>query len=192
MLLGGERSPVPNRDANSPKTVAPNVFKAAFRQHAAGVAVVTAAAGDRPLALTASSVTSVSATPAMMMFSVSSTTETGRAIARSCSAVVHILDAEDHGLAVRCADSTVDRFADPSTWERLPSGEPVFFSPRVLLRGEVVQRMVFAEAVVMLLAVVEVIDRGPRVVGDTVGDVVRPLAYHDRRWHVLGAHSRLD
>lgn len=182
-------------DLNSPTTVAPDVFKSAFRHHAAGVAVVTADAGDGPLALTASSVTSVSAAPATLLFSVSSTTETGRAIARASSAVVHLLDAADHGLAVRCADPAADRFADPSTWGRLAGGEPAFLSPRVLLRGEVVQRIVYGEAVVMLLAVVEVIDRGPRTPGtpgDADRDAARPLAYHDRRWHALSEHSRLD
>jgi flavin reductase (DIM6/NTAB) family NADH-FMN oxidoreductase RutF len=187
---------VPEPDLSSLTTVAPDVFKSAFRHHAAGVAVVTADAGDGPLALTASSVTSVSAAPAILLFSVSSTTETGRAIVRAGSAVVHLLDADDHGLALRCADPMVDRFADSSTWDRLAGGEPAFLGPRVLLRGEVVQRIVFGEAVVMLLAVVEVIDRGPRAPGaearDADGDLTRPLAYHDRRWHALGQRSQLD
>lgn len=191
-------------DLSNLTTVAPDVFKSAFRHHASGVAVVTADAGDGPLALTASSVTSVSAAPAIMLFSVSSTTETGRAIARASSAVVHLLDIDDHGLALRCADPMADRFADPSSWDRLAGGEPAFHGPRVLLRGEVVQRLVFGEAIVMLLAVGEVIDRGPRapsaaaqdVIGDAARDAdmyaARPLAYHDRHWHALGQHSQLD
>lgn len=173
-------------DSSTPRTVAPDVFKSAFRHHAAGVAVVTADTGDGPLALTASSVTSVSAAPATMLFSVSTTTSTGRAIARAHSAVVHLLDADDHLLAVHCADPTVDRFADPTAWERLDSGEPVFLGPRLLLRGEVVQRIEYGEAVVMMLAVVEVLDRGTRA------SATRPLAYHDRQWHALGPHSQLD
>ncbi|MDA3023729.1 MAG: flavin reductase family protein [Actinomycetota bacterium] len=177
---------MPEPDLSSLTTVAPDAFKSAFRHHASGVAIVTADAGDGPLALTASSVTSVSAAPAILLFSVSSTTETGRAIARASTAVVHLLDADDHGLALRCADPMADRFGDPRTWDRLAGGEPVFRGPRVVLRGEVVQRLVFDEAVVMLLAVVEVIDRGPRA------SAARPLAYHDRRWHALGQHSQLD
>ena len=185
---------MPEPDLSSLTTVDPDVFKSALRHHASGVAVVTADAGDGPLALTASSVTSVSAAPAILLFSVSSTTETGRAIARASTAVVHLLDADDHGLALRCAEPMVDRFADLSTWDRLAGGEPAFRGPRVLLRGKVVQRLVFGEAVVMLIAVVEVIDRGPRAPGATARDVdvARPLVYHDRRWHVLGQHSRFD
>ena len=189
---------MPESARSSPTTITPDVFKSAFRHHAAGVAVITADPGDGPFALTASSVTSVSASPATLLFSVSTTTSTGRAIARADSAVVHLLDVEDHALAVRCADPTVDRFADPEAWERLHSGEPAFVGPRVLLRGEVVQRIEYGEAVVIMLAVVEVIDRGPR--GSSSGPdggadgtaVARPLAYHDRRWHALGTHSELD
>lgn len=170
----------PSAPLATPMTIDAERFKAAFRRHAAGVAVITAEV-DGPVALTASSVTSVSADPAVLTFSVSSTTRTGRALARAATAVVHLLDAEDHTLAVRCADPTVDRFADPSGWERLTTGEPVFVGPRVLLRGEVCERLVFGEATVVVLAVTHVVVRAERAAG--------PLAYHDRRWHVLGPDS---
>jgi flavin reductase (DIM6/NTAB) family NADH-FMN oxidoreductase RutF len=175
-------SPAPS-DPGYPDTVDAERFKAAFRHHAAGVAVVSADVGDGPVALTASSVTSVSADPAVLLFSVASSTATGRALASARSAVVHLLDADDHALAMRCADPTVDRFADTSEWERLPTGEPMFLGPRVLLRGEVVQRIELGEATVLLLAVTDVIERAARSAG--------PLAYHDRRWHTLGDGSRI-
>lgn len=162
-------------------------FKAAFRHHAAGVAVVTASTDDGPVALTASSVTSVSAEPPVLLLSVSDTTRTGSALARASTAVVHLLDADDLALAVRCADPTVDRFADTTTWTSLPSGEPAFHGPRMLLRGEVTQRIVSGHATVLMLGVVEVIDRRPGAPVDEPG----PLAYHDRRWHVLGPGSRI-
>jgi flavin reductase (DIM6/NTAB) family NADH-FMN oxidoreductase RutF len=170
-----------------PRTVDAGSFKAAFRQHAAGVAVVTAEVDGRPLALTASSVTSVSADPAVLLLSASMTTSTGRALARAGSAVVHLLDRTDLALAVMCADPEADRFADPATWERLPTGEPAFRSPRLLLRGEVVQRTALGEATVLLIAVTDVLDRRPDAPPEDPG----PLAYHDRRWHVLGPHSEI-
>jgi flavin reductase (DIM6/NTAB) family NADH-FMN oxidoreductase RutF len=170
----------------TPGTVDPERFKAAFRHHAAGVAVVTADAGDGPLALTASSVTSVSADPAVLLFSVSATTSTGRALATAPSAVVHLLDADDHALAVHCADPSVDRFADLSTWERLPTGEPTFLAPRRVLRGEVCERLAFGEATVLVLAVTDIIDRRP---GEDAA--ASPLAYADRRWHTLGPASTI-
>jgi len=171
-----------------PTTVGADVFKSAFRHHAAGVAVITADIGAGPLALTASSVTSVSADPAVLLFSVATTSETGRAVARARTAVVHLLDGDDRDLAVRCATPGLDRFADPDSWERLPTGEPAFLGPRWLLRGEVVLRQALGEATVLVLAVLEVIDRGAESDGAGQG----PLAYHDRQWHVLGSTSRRD
>lgn len=163
-------------------------FKAAFRHHAAGVAIITASTDDGPVALTASSVTSVSAEPPVLLLSVSDTTRSGSALAMARSAVIHLLDADDHALAVRCADPAIDRFADPATWTELPTGEPVFHGPRVLLRGDVTQRIMSGHATVLMLGVTEVIDRRP----GTPVDVPGPLVYHDRRWHVLGPASRLD
>ena len=172
-------------DPGYPDTVDAERFKGAFRHHAAGVAVVSAEV-DGPVALTASSVTSVSADPAVLLFSVSSSTSTGRALASARSAVVHLLDADDHALAMRCADPSVDRFADTSEWERLPTGEPMFLGPRVLLRGEVVQRIELGEATVLLLAVTEVIDRAAPE--EPHGPA---LAYVDRTWHSLGPRSEI-
>ncbi len=166
-------------------TVDAERFKAALRHHAAGVAVVTADV-EGPLALTASSVTSVSADPAVLLFSVSSMTGTGRAIASAPTAVIHLLDAEDHPLAVRCADPSADRFSDPTTWERLPSGEPAFLGPRTVLRGVVLQRLVFGGATVVVLAVTDVVDRSGAESAQR-----SPLAYVDRRWHALDPDSSI-
>ena len=174
---------VDRSDVPTPVTVDAERFKAAFRHHAAGVAVVTADVGG-PIALTASSVTSVSADPAVLLFSVSSTTVTGRALATAPSAVVHLLDADDHALAVRCADPMADRFADALTWERLATGEPAFVGPRLLLRGEVCERLAFGEATVLVLAVTDIIDRGSEGAPRRA-----PLAYVDRGWHALGPGS---
>jgi flavin reductase (DIM6/NTAB) family NADH-FMN oxidoreductase RutF len=44
-------------------SLSPDEFKALFRGHPGGVAVITADAGDGPVALTATSVASVSADP---------------------------------------------------------------------------------------------------------------------------------
>lgn len=163
-------------------------FKAAFRHHAAGVAVVAADVAGEPLALTVSSLASVSAEPPVLLFSVSTRTGTGRRFVAADRIVVHLLDADDLPLALRCADPDADRFGDPDAWERLVDGEPAFVGPRLLLRGRVRDRVVSGEATVVLLDVVEVLDRRP----DAPADVPGPLAYHDRRWHVLGDASQVD
>jgi len=46
-------------------------FREAFRRHPAGVAVITADPGDRPVAMTVSSLISVSAAPPIVAFSLS-------------------------------------------------------------------------------------------------------------------------
>jgi len=170
----------------TPATIGADRFKAAFRHHAAGVAVVAADVDGVPHALTASSVTSVSADPAVLLFSVASATATGRALAAASSAVVHLLSADDLLLAERCADPTVDRFADPSGWERLATGEPAFLGPRILLRGEVCERIPFDGATVIVLAVTDIIDRRPDAT-----ELPSPLAYVDRTWHGLGPASAI-
>ena len=173
-----------------PPTVAPEVLKGAFRRHAAGVAVVTTDVGDGPIAMTISSLTSVSAEPAVLLFSVSAATGTGRAMARADAVVVHLLDGGDHDLAVRCATPGRDRFDDTVAWERLATGEPAFSSPKVRMRGTVVQRSSYGDSMVLVLAVVDVLERGVTAEADG-SEEHGPLAYHDRTWHALGAPSRL-
>ncbi|MFF3601755.1 flavin reductase, partial [Kitasatospora indigofera] len=66
-------------------------FKAAFRRHPAGVAVITAEGPDGPVGLTASSVSSVSAEPPVLVFSV--TTKAGSAghVLAATTCIVHLL-----------------------------------------------------------------------------------------------------
>jgi len=172
-----------------PATVPSSALKAAFRQHAAGVAVVTAEVDGRPVALTVSSLASVSDEPALALVSVARSTGSGGRLATASSLVVHLLGADDHRLAVRCADPTVaDRFADPATWRRLPSGEPCFVGPPVLLRGEVVDRRSYGGSMVLVFAVTAVHHQEGR---DGTSGAAAPLVYHDRRWHALTSTSEI-
>jgi flavin reductase (DIM6/NTAB) family NADH-FMN oxidoreductase RutF len=182
--------PLAGPSTTLPPTVPPAVLKEAFRHHAAGVVVVSADCGSGPIAMTISSLASVSVEPAVALFSVSSMTDTGRAMAGAATVMVHLLEGEDHDLALRCATPGRDRFDDTVAWEVLPTGEPTFTSPRVRLRGEVVERSVFGDSTVLVIAVVEVLVRTD-VAGVAVDELAGPLAYHDRTWHVLGSRSRL-
>ena len=49
-----------------------DVFKSAFRAHPSGIAVLTADAGDGPVAMTISSLSSLSTDPPLVVFSASS------------------------------------------------------------------------------------------------------------------------
>lgn len=159
-------------------------FKAAFRQHPAGVAVITADAGRGPVMLTATSVSSVSADPALLMFSLSAHSSSTPTIRRADSVVVHLLGAGQLALAQLGATSGVDRFADTSLWSTLPSGDVYFPSARAWIRGRVLTSMDAGGSVVVLVEAVEASSH------ETGGDQV-PLVYYNRTWHELGDHSQI-
>ncbi|MBG6056158.1 flavin reductase (DIM6/NTAB) family NADH-FMN oxidoreductase RutF [Salinibacterium sp. CAN_S4] len=158
-------------------------FPAAFRHHAAGVAVITADSGAGPAGLTATSVFSVSADPALLVFSISAVSSSAPTIASADTVVVHLLGIEQLDIAQLCATSGVDRFADPSIWDRLATGEPFFPAAATWIRGRIVNRMVAGASTVVA---VHALEAGQ---GDHSAS---PLVYHDRSWHGLGQHSALD
>lgn len=166
-------------------------FKAAFRNHAAGVAVITADAGDGPVALTATSVFSVSAEPPLLVFSLSAASSSTPTLIRAETVVVHLLSADQLDLAVLAATSGIDRFADTSIWSRLPTGEPYFTAAPVWVRGRVVDRM---EAGGSTVLAVEALEAKTPERGSPEADAAssRPLVYHNRTWHVLGEASKID
>ncbi|MEO8528842.1 MAG: flavin reductase family protein [Pseudolysinimonas sp.] len=161
-----------------------DAFKLAFRHHAAGVAVVTADAGDGPVGITVSSVFSVSAEPPLMVFSISGRSFSAPTIRRAETLVVHLLDARQLHIARLCSTSGIDRFADTSIWSRLPTGEPHFPGVPVWIRGRVINRMEAGDSTVIAIHALES--------GHTDNPATTPLVYHNRTWHALGDASRLD
>lgn len=164
--------------------LSPDEFKLAFRNHAAGVAVITADAGDGPVGITASSVFSVSAEPPLLVFSISGRSSSAPTIRRADTLVVHLLGAPQLDIARLCATSGIDRFADTSIWRRLPTGEPHFTGAPVWIRGRVINRMEAGDSTVIAVHAVES--------GYADGPTTTPLVYHNRTWHALGDGSRLD
>jgi flavin reductase (DIM6/NTAB) family NADH-FMN oxidoreductase RutF len=164
--------------------LSPDAFKEAFRNHAAGVAVVTADAGDGPVGITVSSVFSVSLEPPLLVFSISGRSFSAPTIRSAETVVVHLLGAEQLRIAQLCSTSGIDRFADTSIWGRLPTGEPHFFDVPVWIRGRVINRMEAGDSTVIAVHALESAHVG--------GEPEAPLVYHSRTWHALGAASRLD
>jgi flavin reductase (DIM6/NTAB) family NADH-FMN oxidoreductase RutF len=166
------------------RPVTPDEFKSAFRAQPGGVALITATGPGGHVALTATSVTSVSAEPPLLVFSVSDLSSSTPTILAAESVVVHLLAADDLHLARLGATSGIDRFADRSLWRELETGEPVFSGTR-WLRSIVVDRLRAGTATLIIAQPVETgtpddgLDRGPA------------LVYHDRTWHRLGEHSAL-
>ncbi|MGW0041482.1 flavin reductase family protein [Rhodococcus sp. NPDC003348] len=160
-------------------------FKEAFRHHPAGVAVVTADPGDGPVGLTASSVISVSADPAILVLSLSGHASATPHLLRADSLVVHMLGADQLTLAKTFATGGIDRFADRDRWHRLGTGEPVLRGVPAWLRGRITSRMQAGEATVVVL---EITDIG---LPDSEVSTLRPLVYHNRCWHTLGRETSL-
>ncbi len=161
-------------------------FKAVFRGHPAGVAVITADDGHGPVALTATSVSSVSADPPLLVFSISSESSAAATITAADTVVVHLLDADDIELAKLGAAKGVDRFADRAAWSRLTTGEPVFHGARAWVRCAVINRIDAGGSTVIAAHALQSSVTRP------VGDAGNALVYHNRTWHRLGEHSRLQ
>jgi len=162
-------------------------FKALFRSHPGGVAVITADAGDGPVALTATSVASVSADPPLLVFSVSALSSATPTITAAETIVVHLLDADDLDLARLGSTSGIDRFADREIWSRLVTGEPVYHGARAWIRCAVINRMDAGGSTVIAAQAIQASASRE----DEPGAPGNALVYHNRRWHRLGEHSVL-
>lgn len=164
-------------------SVPEDVFKTAFRNHPLGVAVVTADPGNAPVAMTVSSLSSVSASPPVLSFSASSASSSTPILEEADTVVVHMLGAGQLELAKLGATSGIDRFADVSAWYRLPTGEPVFRAAQAWMRAGIVHRVGVGGSVVYLAHVIEA-----ALDDESSTD---PLVYHNRTWHRLGALSAI-
>lgn len=172
-----------------PEALEPEEFKAVFRNHPAGVAIITADAGDGPVAMTVTSLFSVSAEPPLMVFSASDASSSTPTIRAAATVVVHLPGAEHLDLAKLAATSGVDRFPD-GTWARLPTGEPMYPGVHAWIRGRIVNRL---DAGTSTIFVVEGISASAPTAGSPEADAeaARPLVYHNRTWHELDHRSKL-
>lgn len=167
-------------------TITPDQFKAAFRNHPGGVAVITADAGDGPVGLTATSVISASVEPNILAFSVSELSSSTPTIRLASTVVVHLLAAEQVDIAKLCATSGMDRFADNSLWSRLETGEPYFPAAQAWIRGRIVNSMTAGGSAILA---VEALEASPRLSVDA--EHGKPLVYHNRSWHALSEASQI-
>lgn len=159
-------------------------FREVFRNYPSGVALVTATDGTRLAALTATSVCSISAEPPLILFSLANQSSASPVICAAETVVIHLLTADQLHLAKLGATSGIDRFADESLWERLPTGEPVFHGPETWVRARVLNLLSAGSSTVVLVHALESSAAAP-------GESEAPLVYHNRTWHALGDASRL-
>jgi flavin reductase (DIM6/NTAB) family NADH-FMN oxidoreductase RutF len=156
--------------------VGPERFKQAFRNHPAGVVVVTVDAGRGPVGFTATSLTSLSLTPPLVSFGIGVAASSWPHVEHAVSAVVNFLDAEQEDVARRFATSGIDRFAAPTRWHRLPGGgQPVLEGVNGWLRVRVEQVVPAGDHRIVVA----------RVEDSWLDEGGSPLLFHNGAYHRL-------
>ena len=162
---------------------AKDLFCEAFGAQATGVAIITAQGSDgEPGGLTISSLSSVSADPQIVAFSFKDRTGSAARIVDAGSFLIHLVSAENVDLASKFAISKYPKFEDTSTWDCLPTGEPLLHGIGRVLRVVPLSQIQAGEAIVFTAEVTDFIRHKLNTT---------PVVYHSRKFHVLGEHSAL-
>ncbi|PRI12177.1 flavin reductase family protein [Leucobacter massiliensis] len=151
-------------------------LKRAFREHPAGVSLITAQTPEGPVGLTASSVSSVGIDPAALSFSVTRATGSAGGILGADSYLVHLLDARHAGIARSFAVSGAERFTPDQGWSTLPTGEPYLPGTRAALRCRTLHSLRVGDSAIVVA----------EVLGAVFGSSAEPMVYHDRAFRGLG------
>ncbi|MFD7922123.1 flavin reductase family protein [Streptomyces sp. NPDC059740] len=150
-----------------------DLLRSVFRQHAAGVAVVTAhTATTGPVGFTATSLSSVAAAPPMLSFGISTTSSSWPAVAEAEHVGVHILAEDQLPLATTFATSGADRFGAATGWSSGPYGVPLLDGVLARVVARVAARVPAGAHRVVLAEL---------VTGDVLSEG-RPLLYHRGRF----------
>ena len=181
-------APQIGRSSSRTESLAPEHFKAIFRQHPAGVAVVTLQHGDRLVGFTATSVISVSAEPPLLAFSVASGSGCWVPLTHADTIVVNFLSVQQVEQAARFATRGIDRFASGG-WSLLATGEPVLDDTPRWIRAEIVQRIPIGSSHLVCLRALSSSEDQPAAAPSTAQPA--PLVYHNRVYHRLGTASAL-
>ncbi|MEU0282441.1 flavin reductase family protein [Streptomyces sp. NPDC088147] len=161
-------------DLSAPRLATPDLLRSVFRQHAAGVAVITAQ-GEGPVGFTATSLNSAAAEPPLISFGVGTSSSSWPVLAETDHVGVHILGEHQKDLAATFARSGADRFAPPTSWRTGPEGVPVLDGVLAWLVCRVIARVPAGDHRLVI---------AQAVVGDPAGGG-RPLLYHQGRFNAL-------
>ncbi|MGW6268361.1 flavin reductase family protein [Streptomyces sp. NPDC055060] len=162
-------------DLRTPQLASPDLLRSVFRQHAAGVAVITAQGPAGPVGFTATSLVSVSAEPPMLSFGIGTGASSWPAVSEAEHVGVHILGEHQLDLATTFARSGADRFGGDTRWYEGPKGVPVLDGTLAWLVCKVAARVPAGDHRIVL---------AEAVVGDPAG-AGRPLLYHQGRFNAL-------
>lgn len=165
----------PDLGTRTPQHASPDLLRSVFRQHAAGVAVITARGENGPVGFTATSLSSVCLEPPMLSFGIATSNSCWPVIAEAQYVGVHVLADHQRELGATFARSGADRFAPPTIWRAGPGGVPLLDGVLARLVCRVSARISVASH---RIVVAEALDAGSLNSG-------RPLIYHDGDFHRL-------
>lgn len=101
-------------------------LKNTFRHHASGVSIITLTGeAGHPVGFTATSMTSLGATPPLASFNVASGSSTWPSLCKATWVAIHTLGENNRELAAKLAADHTKRFLDDD-WEIGPKGLPIF------------------------------------------------------------------
>ncbi|WP_131744693.1 flavin reductase family protein [Frankia sp. Cppng1_Ct_nod] len=155
--------------------VDPASYRQVFRRHAAGVTVVTLDGPSGPIGFTATSVASLSLDPPLISLSVASSSSSWPALLVADTVVVHLLCDGQDDTARRFASKGIDRFAPPTRWTRLPTGEPLLAETAAWVRARLEHRIATGDHRLLVARVLQAYS----------GDDAAPLIYHDGRYGTI-------
>ena len=162
-------------DLGTYRPASPDLLRSVCRQHASGVAVITAQWCGVPVGFTATSLTSVSAEPPLVSFGIGVGSSSWPVVSEAEHVGVHILGEHQEDLAGTFARSGADRFGAPTGWREGPEGVPVLDDVLAWLVCRVVARVPAGDHRIVLAEV---------VLGTPSGRG-RPLLYHQGRFNGL-------
>jgi flavin reductase (DIM6/NTAB) family NADH-FMN oxidoreductase RutF len=154
-------------------------LKAAFRRHASGVAVITTndAAGN-PVGFTATSMTSLGSTPALVTFNISQGSSSWPAISTAKHVALHMLGVNNFDLAQKMASDNTKRFLG-SDWQRSEFDLPVFQNVTAVLFGRVREFHPVEQNAVFVI----------EVLSGVTGDNDKALLYNQRAYFTTSDES---
>ena len=149
-------------------------LKNTFRNHASGVCVITLLdETGNPVGFTATSVTSLGATPPLASFNVASGSSTWPALCKATWVAIHTLGKDNQELAVKMATDHTKRFIG-NDWGIGPKGLPIFPEATSVLIAGIREIHAVENNAVVIVDVIEGLS----------GVEQRPLIYFQRNYLV--------
>ena len=150
-------------------------FRAAFRHHPAGVALVTATVDGQHYGLTISSLASLSIDPVAVSFSLTKESGAAGAVLAAPSFMIHMLSEAQQHIATSFAVPGAPRFTPEQGFSFLPTGEPWLPRAPVALRAVMHSSISVGGSRLIAAEVLQVLR----------GEPAGHLLYQDRQYHRL-------